>query len=125
MTVEMVQPEVGSLSRTGVLDVGLRFPHSRQHCYYSFLDGSNDHFRAMRFTPWRPVDECKRASRLFAAHGLNRLAITVGQLFDPEDPTSRHRLPKALLEDAELTEILLSVHAVEPMLYESILGGDF
>ena len=49
---------VGELSPTGILDVGLRCPHSCKFCYYSHFDGHEDQFHALRTMPFRELREC-------------------------------------------------------------------
>jgi MoaA/NifB/PqqE/SkfB family radical SAM enzyme len=146
--------EVGKLSKCGVLDVGLKCPHSCEFCYYSFLDGTDDQFKGMREAPTRPLEECKRALDFFAEQGLERLDITGGeplfhpdiveivryaekeknlrvrmitlaQLFDRKDKWTGKRMMDALLEDAGISEFLLSTHAVDPDLYREITKGNF
>lgn len=149
-----IRHKVGKLSKCGVLDVGLKCPHSCEFCYYSFLDGTGDQFKGMREAPTRPLEECKRALDFFAEQGLERLDITGGeplfhpdiveivryaekeknlrvrmitlaQLFDRKDKWTGKRMMDALLDDAEISEFLLSTHAVDPELYRAITRGNF
>jgi organic radical activating enzyme len=41
------------LSRTAILDIGLRCTHSCKFCYYSFLDNGADQFHGMRHAAFR------------------------------------------------------------------------
>ena len=46
----------GQISRWGVLDVGLKCPHSCVHCYYAFLPDGSDNpkkFAGMRRADWK------------------------------------------------------------------------
>ena len=61
---------VGELSPTGVLDVGLRCPHSCKFCYYSHFDGHEDQFHALRTLPFRELRECTELLDDFATWGL-------------------------------------------------------
>src|SRR5262249_10365261 len=51
--------------------------------------------------------------------------ITLAQLFDRKDKWTGRRLLDALLEDAAITEFLISLHSVEPTLYHQITRGHF
>ena len=142
----------GQLSRRGVLDVGLRCPHSCKFCYYSFSDGSDDQFRAMRRASWRSDQQCRQILAGFAAGGLTHFDVTGGEpTLHPQIVelvrharhelglrarlitlgqflTRRRKGRPTLLErllEAGLDDLLLSVHAVDPQLFASATGGDY
>lgn len=139
------QHPAGSLSPRGVLDVGIRCPHSCRFCYYSFHAGSPDQFAPLRSAGLRPGADCKAIMDGLAAQGL-RFAditggepclhpdmadivahaasrgvasriITLGQLL-----TGRDRLLERLL-DAGLADALLSVHAVREEPFRRFTGA--
>ena len=141
----------GQLSNRGVLDVGLKCPHSCKFCYYSFSDGSDDQFRGMRRASFRPNEECRQILDGFAAGGLTHFDVTGGEpTLHPEIVElvryARHELnlrarmitlgqfltrqrsrgrPPLLddLLDAGLDDFLLSVHAVDPELFARATGA--
>lgn len=150
----MIKHEIGRLSKCAVLDVGLKCPHSCEFCYYSFLDNSEDQFRRIRNSPFKSLMECKESLDFFVKQGFERLditggeplyhpdiveivryaekeknlrvrMITLGQLFDRKDIKTGKRLLDALLEDAEISEFLFSLHSVDPELYYKITKGRF
>ena len=149
---EKVTP--GELTRAGVLDLGLRCPHSCTFCYYSFLDGTSDRFRGMRHAPQRPLQELKRGLDQLAIEGIEQVditggeplhhpdlveivrhaeqeldvrtrIITLGQLFQQTHQASGLPLLQALLEVAEVSDFLISLHAVDGDLYRKVTGGSF
>lgn len=70
---------VGELSPTGVLDVGLRCPHSCKFCYYSHFDGHEEQFHALRTLPWRSLEECCALADDFRSWGLTHCDVTGGE----------------------------------------------
>lgn len=144
---------VGELSRRGVLEVGLKCTHSCKFCYYSFHDGSTDQFAGMRRATMRSFDECKQILQGMAAAGLTHFditggeptihreivdivrygldelglrarIITLGQFLLRPMGKGRKLLLDELLE-AGLDDFLLSVHAVDPALFQETTGESF
>lgn len=85
----------GELSRSGVLDVGLKCAHSCRFCYYSFMaeaasggkgQPSGQH-AALRHASFRSTEDCLRIIDLMAGHGLINFDITGGE------PTMHKGLP--------------------------------
>jgi len=150
----MYSHPIGALSRSAVLDVGLKCTHSCRFCYYSHLDQSDDQFRGMRRAKFRSLDECKEI--LFRlkeagflhfdytggepslhpdiveitryAHrelGLAGRMITLAQFLMRKMPNcATERLVDDLLE-AGIVNFLLSVHAVDEELFHRITGESF
>lgn len=124
----------GELSPRGVLDLGLRCPHSCRFCYYSFRDGSDDQFRALRRASFRSGADCRAILDGLAAQGLGYYDITGGEpRIHPELVSivahgaslglrgrcitlgqfpARDPAPLDALLDAGLTDFLFSMHAV-------------
>lgn len=144
---------IGTPSTHGVLDVGLKCVHSCKFCYYVHLDGTDDAFRGMRQAEFRTADECRAIIDGMKANGLTGFdvtggeptihrdlvdlirhatdlgmttrVITLGQFLMQRMPgTGRNILLDALL-DAGLTNLLLSVHAVDDENAKSIHGGSW
>ena len=69
----------GTLSRTGVLDIGLRCAHSCKFCYYSFMAEKNGQHGALRNAEFRSTKDCLRIIELMAAQGLTNFDITGGE----------------------------------------------
>ena len=77
----------GELSRSGVLDVGLKCAHSCRFCYYSFMaeeqgqPGSQpgSQHGALRHASFRSTEDCLRIIDLMADHGLINFDITGGE----------------------------------------------
>ena len=141
----------GTLSRGGVLDVGLKCVHSCRFCYYSYLDKSDDQFKGMRRAEFRTLEECKAILRGLKqngfinfdytggeptlhqdiveitryAHqdlGLRGRMITLGQyLMRHMKNGHREKLIDDLLE-AGLTNFLFSMHAVDEELFKRLTG---
>ncbi|MDQ7834356.1 MAG: radical SAM protein [Humidesulfovibrio sp.] len=85
----------GELSRSGVLDVGLKCAHSCRFCYYSFMaeaasggkgQPSGQH-AALRHASFRSTEDSLRIIDLMAGHGLINFDITGGE------PTMHKGLP--------------------------------
>lgn len=147
----MYRHPIGELSRSAVLDVGLKCTHSCRFCYYSYLDKSDEQFRGMRRAAFRSLEECKAILDGLKAHGfqhfdytggepslhpqiveITRYAhrelglagrmITLGQFLMRRMPGCRTpRLIDDLL-DAGLVNFLFSVHAVDDALFARITG---
>jgi len=69
----------GAISRTGVLDVGLKCAHSCTFCYYSFMAEANGQHGALRKAPFRSTQDCLRIIELMADHGMLQFDITGGE----------------------------------------------
>lgn len=137
----------GTLSRTGVLDVGLRCTHSCKFCYYSFMAEKNGQHGALRHAEFRSTKDCLRIIELMAAHGLTNFDITGGEptlhkgleemirkarqlditcriitlgqhLLSAHGP---HLLDRLL--EAGLTDILFSLHAATEDAFRSATGA--
>lgn len=135
----------GALSRWGVVDVGLKCTHSCRHCFYSYLDGSDDQFAGMRRAKWHGIDNLKVLVDSLADHGflgfditggepgaypylvelvahaavrgLAPRVITLGQFLGKRDLLAR-------LLDAGLVDFRFSLHAVEPAMFKAMTGGE-
>ena len=89
----------GDLSPRGVLDVGLRCPHSCRFCYYSFWDKSADQFRALRQAVFRSGADCRAILDGLAGQGLGYYDLTGGE--PPHPPgAALHRGPWRVLGPA-------------------------
>ncbi|AGW15222.1 Radical SAM domain protein (plasmid) [Megalodesulfovibrio gigas DSM 1382 = ATCC 19364] len=138
----------GTPSRGAVLDIGLKCPHSCAFCYYSYLDGSESQFAGLRTASLRSTEDCLEIIRLLAGHGLQHLDITGGEpTIHPGLPEMvaeaarlglavrcitlgqflrRPRPEGTLLETllaAGLTNLLFSLHAVDPVAFKETCGG--
>lgn len=73
----------GTLSRSGVLDVGLKCAHSCRFCYYSFMAearaGKGGQFDALRHASFRPTGDCLAIVDRMADFGLINFDITGGE----------------------------------------------
>ncbi|WP_243358623.1 radical SAM protein [Fundidesulfovibrio terrae] len=139
--------EPGRFSPRGVLDVGLKCPHSCKFCYYSYWDKTDSQFGALRKAAFRPGGDCKAILSAFAAQGLGFYDVTGGEpCAHPDMPdvvahgtslglkgriitlgqllTGRDRLLDRLL-DAGLTDFLFSMHAVDEERFKSFTGGSW
>ena len=112
----------GELSKSGVLDVGLKCAHSCRFCYYSFMaeahasKGGGQSGR--QFEALRLPDMVRRARE----RGLSVRVITLGQ-FLMRPGNGRERLLDALLE-AGTTDFLFSLHsASEEGFFEATRGS--
>lgn len=146
-----VRHPVGTLSPTGVLDVGIRCPHSCVFCYYSHFDGHADPFHALRTLPFRPLEECTALADAFVRWGLTHCdvtggeptlhprivelirhveqradvrarIITLGQFTLRRSRATGRRLVDELL-DAGLSDFLFSIHAATPELFRKLTKG--
>lgn len=143
---------VGALSPTGVLDVGLRCPHSCVFCYYSHFDGHEEQFHALRTLPFRSLAECTQLADDFRRWGLSHCDVTGGEptlhpeilelvrhvehssdirarmitlgqfTMRPHKASGRPRLVDALLE-AGLSDFLFSFHAASEALFKELTRG--
>jgi pyruvate-formate lyase-activating enzyme len=82
----------GELSRSGVLDVGLKCAHSCRFCYYSYMseggeNGNGGQFDALRRASFRSTADCLRILDLLAQFGFVNIDITGGE------PTMHEGLP--------------------------------
>lgn len=142
---------IGTLSPSGVLDVGLRCVHSCKFCYYSHWDGSEDQFAYMRRAPWKSYEELRDILDQFKTWGLTRFDVTGGEpILHPQllelmqyahqQLGLRARIttlaqfltrpmagrPRPLIEelaDVGVREFLFSLHAVDPDLFQRITGA--
>jgi len=141
------------LSRTAVLDVGLKCVHSCKFCYYSYLDGSDDQFHGMRHAKFRDGADLHRVVDQFKASGflnfdvtggeptlhpeiielvrhaselgISQRIITLGQFLTKKHKHGKH---ETLLEDlleAGVTNFLFSTHAVEEEMFQRLTGGSW
>lgn len=73
----------GELSRSGVLDVGLKCAHSCRFCYYSFMAEEQgqpgSQHGALRHAAFRTTEDCLRIIDLMADSGLINFDITGGE----------------------------------------------
>jgi wyosine [tRNA(Phe)-imidazoG37] synthetase (radical SAM superfamily) len=143
----------GRLSRWGVVDVGLKCPHSCQFCYYVHLDGAEDPFSGMRRAKFHGTEHLLELARSLKANGFvgfdvtggeptlspgivelaaeaHRLGlamriITLGQFLTRKVPHSGRDTLLVALVDAGVTDFLFSVHAVEEAAYHKITGGSW
>ncbi len=69
----------GELSRSAVMDIGLKCTHSCKFCYYSFLGGDNDQFRGMRHAAFRDGAGLRQLLTNFQANGFLGFDVTGGE----------------------------------------------
>jgi len=72
-------PAPGELSRSSVVDIGLKCTHSCKFCYYSFLGGGDDQFGGMRRAPFREADGLRRLVSNLQASGFSGFDVTGGE----------------------------------------------
>ncbi len=77
----------GDISRSGVLDVGLKCAHSCRFCYYSFMAEAQGQHEALRRASFRSTEDCLRIVDLMAEAGLINFDVTGGE------PTMHEGLP--------------------------------
>jgi MoaA/NifB/PqqE/SkfB family radical SAM enzyme len=139
----------GELSRSSVMDVGLKCTHSCKFCYYSFLGGDSDQFRGMRHAPFRdgsvleqllgnlhqngflgfdvtggePTLHPKIVSLVEYATrlGLFSRIITLGQFLTRKMRGAARPLIHELLE-AGLTNFLFSFHSSDEAEFKNLTG---
>jgi len=150
----MHQHQIGAITNTGVLDIGLKCPHSCQFCYYSFYDKSCDQFAGIRSAPFRSLSECKEALKYLASEGLTHVditggepvfhpniveivkyaelqcnlrvrIITLGQLLSSIDRNTGLSKLDLLIKHSRITDFLFSLHAIEDKLFHNITKGSF
>jgi pyrroloquinoline quinone biosynthesis protein E len=135
----------GKLSRWGVVDVGLKCTHSCQHCFYSFMDGSDDQFAGMRHARWHKLENLLEVIDGLADSGFIGFDITGGEPtayphivelvaygvkrgLAPRIITLGQFLTrKGLLErllDAGVADFRFSLHAIDPAMFNRMTGGD-
>lgn len=139
----------GSLSLGGVLDVGLKCPHSCLFCYYSFWGGGDDQFQGLRNEKFRSREDCLAIIRKLAENGLMHVDITGGEPTAHPDIVDivatasesgiasrcitlgqflmRQRGNGTLLDEllnVGLTDLLFSLHAVEAEAFHNTCKGD-
>jgi pyrroloquinoline quinone biosynthesis protein E len=140
----------GELSRTGVLDVGLKCTHSCKFCYYSFLDGDSDQFHGMRHAKFRDGAKLWELITNLQANGflgfdvtggeptlhpnlvdlvgyateigLYSRVITLGQFLMRTLRQGERPLIDELLS-AGLTNFLFSFHSCEAAEFQALTGG--
>ena len=138
----------GTLSRRGVLDVGLKCVHSCRSCFYRepHREAEGKDFEAMRTAEWRPTAQLIRQVELMAANGFVAFDITGGEpTLHPgivdivaaatkagiasriitlgQFLTDRKDLLGRLLE-AGLTDFRFSYHAADPDIFHRMTGAD-
>jgi pyrroloquinoline quinone biosynthesis protein E len=138
----------GTLSRRGVLDVGLKCPHSCRHCFTRepHREAEGLDFAAMRTAEWRPTAQLIRQVELMKENGFVAFDITGGEptlhpgIVDIVAAATRVGLasriitlgqfltgPKDLLGqllDAGLTDFRFSYHAADPEIFKRMTGAD-
>ncbi|MCR6630944.1 MAG: radical SAM protein [Magnetospirillum sp.] len=139
----------GQLSRWGVVDVGLKCPHSCVHCYYAYLpDGTETpkKYAGMRRASWKATELLLAQVDKMADNRFLGFDITGGEptahpgIVDVVQRatdrgigtrmitlgqflTNKHKLLERLLA-AGLTDFLFSYHAADPALFKELTGGD-
>ena len=69
----------GELSRSAVVDVGLKCMHSCKFCYYSFLDKTDSQFGGMRQANYRDGEKLKQLISLLSGNGFLGFDVTGGE----------------------------------------------
>lgn len=69
----------GELSRTAVIDVGLKCTHSCKFCYYAYLDKTDNPFSGMRKANFRPLEDIKTIIAGLKSNGFKCIDITGGE----------------------------------------------
>lgn len=137
----------GHLSRTGVLDVGLKCTHSCKFCYYSFMADRKGQHDALRKAPFRNTKDCLKIIELMASHGLTNFDITGGEptlhagLEEMVSEARQNRMTVRLITlgqfllgkknthlldcllHAGITDILFSLHASSEEKFREATGG--
>ena len=151
MSLDYTLHPPGALTKSGVLDVGLKCTHSCKFCYYSYLDRSDDQFRGMRHAQFRTTEDCvaildKLHQQGFTAFdvtggeptlhpeivelmrhahqdlGMAGRIITLGQfLMRKMKSGTSDRLIDDLLK-AGLTNFLFSFHSADPEIFHALTG---
>ena len=137
----------GQISRWGVVDVGLKCPHSCAWCYYAYLpDGTAavKKFAGMRRAEWKDTAALIAQIDTMADNGFLGFDITGGEPGAFPDIVSivRHASDRGLstrmitlgqflgtrglldrLLEAGLTDVLFSYHTPDPELFKALTGG--
>jgi len=137
----------GQIARWGVLDVGLKCPHSCVHCYYAFLpDGTENpkKYAGMRRADWKDTAKLIAQIDAMADNGFLGFDLTGGEPTLHPDIVEiiRHATSRGLstrmitlaqflttkglldrLLDAGLTDILFSYHSCDEKLFAKMTGG--
>ena len=137
----------GQISRWGVVDVGLKCPHSCAWCYYAFLPDGTDSpkkYAGMRRADWKDGDLLLAQVDAMADNGFLGFDMTGGepslhpQVVDIVRRATERGLSsrmitlgqfltkKELLErllDAGMTDFLFSYHSADPEVFHKITGG--
>ena len=135
------------LSRRGVMDVGLKCPHSCRHCFTREPDREPEgkDFYRNNHAPWRPAAQLVRQVELMKEEGFVAFDITGGEptlhpgivdiiqrstdigLASRIITLGQHLDRKRLLErllDAGLTDFRFSYHSCDANLFKKMTGGD-
>ena len=137
----------GQISRWGVVDVGLKCPHSCEWCYYAYLPGGTAEvkkFAGMRRADWKDTPSLIAQIDAMADNGFLGFDITGGEpsLHPNIVELVRHATARGLstrmitlgqflttrgllerLLEAGLTDMLFSYHAADPELFHLLTGG--
>ena len=138
----------GQVSRWGVVDVGLKCPHSCAWCYYAFLPDGNEQpkkFAGMRRADWKDGNLLRDQIETMADNGFLGFDITGGEPTLHPDIVelvrraterglssrmitlgqflTRNELLERLL-DAGLTDFLFSYHSPDAEVFHKLTGGD-
>ena len=137
----------GQISRWGVVDVGLKGPHSCAWCYYAYWpDGTAEvkKFAGMRRAEWKDTAALVAQIDTMADNGFLGFDITGGEpsVFPGIVDIVRHASNRGLstrmitlgqflgtrglldrLLEAGLTDMLFSYHTADPALFHELTGG--
>ena len=137
----------GQISRWGVVDVGLKCPHSCAWCYYAFLPDGTDSpkkYAGMRRADWKDSDLLLAQVDAMADNGFLGFDMTGGEpslhpqvveivkratergLSSRMITLGQFLTKKELLErllDAGMTDFLFSYHSADPEVFNRITGG--
>ena len=137
----------GQISRWGVVDVGLKCPHSCSWCYYAFLPDGTDSpkkYAGMRRADWKDTDLLLQQVDAMADNGFLGFDLTGGEpslhpnVVDIVRRATERGLStrmitlgqfltkKGLLDrllEAGLTDFLFSYHSSDPDIFHKITGG--
>ena len=136
----------GKLSRRGVVDVGLKCVHSCAHCFYAYLDGSDDQFAGMRHARWHKRENLLALVDSLADHGFESFDVTGGEptlhpdIVELVARATEHGLASRIITlgqflsrrdfallrqllDAGLVDFRFSLHAVEQEMFGHMTGG--
>ena len=137
----------GQISRWGVVDVGLKCPHSCAWCYYAFLPDGTDSpkkYAGMRRADWKDTDLLLQQVDTMADNGFLGFDMTGGEpslhpnvvdivqratdrgLSTRMITLAQFLTKKDLLQrllDAGLTDFLFSYHSADADVFHKITGG--